>query len=152
MLKVQIPIPKVVPVDLPALVLAAFAAEAGPVAVQGVHGILGTSAMDLTLSEPYSERKITGKIKDLKRYAGKEVDQPGILTGSLYEGVDHQVEPGIGFSVGIQDGAGEANGEDYAEDLEERTQYLDKGVESVEMEMLQILETVIGRVIKEAGG
>ncbi len=154
MLKVQVPIPHTpLPEDLPSLVIEAFAAEAGPVAVDGVRTVLGTDAMHLALTEAYRDRKIAGKIKDLKRYPGKAEDQPGILTGSLYEGVDSQAEEGVGFSVGIAAGAGESeDGDDYASAIEERTEFLEHGVQSVEMPMKAILETVLGRVILEAGG
>lgn len=153
MLKTEIPIPRMFPVDLVPVVLEAFEAEAGPVAVEGVHNVLGTDALGLTLTEPYRERKIAGKVKDLKRYAGKAEDQPGILTGSVYEGINHQIEPGIGFSVGMADDAGiGSDGDDYGQALEERTEFLEKGVQSKEVQMKEILDAVIGRVIAEAGG
>ena len=153
MLKVTLPIPTCVPLDLPELVLAAFAEEAGPVAVEGVHDVLGTGQMHLALTEPYRDRKIQGKVKNLRRFPGKDADQPGILTGNVYEGVDHQMEPGVGFSVGLASGAGESeNGDDYGARIEERTHFLDTGVQGREAAMKQILETVLGRVIAEAGG
>ena len=157
MLKVEISVPSAFTFEMADKVMMDFVAEAGPIAVEGVQELLGTADLGLRLSASYREMKIRGEIEGMVRIPGKDEDQPGILTADLYHGVSFTptesegLEPFLGFTVGVAEGAGIApDGDDYAEKIEQETQFLERGVQSKEPQMQHVLESVLARVIAEA--
>ena len=70
--------------DLYGRVIKRFQVVAGELVVNAVKDVLGKDDL-YTLSEEYAKRK--PRIKGFKRVAGKDPDQPLILSGDMFENV-----------------------------------------------------------------
>jgi len=120
-----------------------FQKEAGERVVEAVQSVLGLDSI-YALNQPYAQAKEAGKTKPrMKHYPGKDFGQPLILTGNLYEGVTSHME-GDTLVVCVDPSHGlDPKGYDYAEELEERTQYLERGFAIVEPDLPDLLLFII---------
>lgn len=108
----------------------------GELSVEGIRRVLGTSEI-YQLDEVYREDKLAGRtVPPMKRYEGKAEDQPLILSGAMYDGITSEKPLGqdvitvlVPPDVGIGD-----DGEDYVAKWQERTDFFEKGLDSVRAE------------------
>lgn len=102
-----------------------IAEAVGPLLVEGVRGVLGTDEL-YRLSPEYA--KIKPGLPGYRRQAGKDPDQPLILTGDLYDSVESVP---IAGGVRVQVAAGAAmSDKDYAAYWEGEVDYLGRGIDA----------------------
>ena len=145
MLKITVKVPKagMLEGDIATRVMRRFAVEAGPAIVNHIRTIIGTDEMGLILSANYAKRK--PRMPEFRRYPGKSTDQPGILSGDMYENIDWELVEGDVIRVQVDAEHGlSPGGFDYAELLESRTGFLENGFDDL-LEPLSVLllETVM---------
>jgi hypothetical protein len=130
---------------LPDQVLKRFQEEGGQLVVQKVRSLLGQD-QTYRLSEPYASRKIAGRTNPkMKRFAGMSPDEPLVLSGGMYDGVEARIV-GNSIEVGIADGAGISDGGfDYAEKWEATVHFIEEGVREAEADLAELL----GRIVAE---
>lgn len=142
MFTISITLPDLVHLDgsLWKRVLPRFQKEAGDLVVEAVQNRLGEPGL-YDLSAGYAATK--SRRKGYKHIAGKPEDQPLIFTGALYEGLVAKAT-GDGVEISVQDGAAVTDkGYDYAEEWEQKVQYLEAGLQDVEDQLPGLLEQII---------
>lgn len=120
-------------------ILRRFAADAKSLIVSAVQSTLGHASL-YTLTPDYSRRK--PKSKDFVRFAGKDPDQPLILSGQMYYSVD-VVMSGDNLVLQLTPNATQKRGFDYGAFWEQQTQFLEKGLAIVEDQLAQLLLNII---------
>lgn len=89
--------------------------EMGDIVVQTIRGILGTDEMHLTLHPEYSARKLENPF--VYHVPGKSADQPGILSGALYNSISFAGNAaGVNLIVSDVRGTMRAKGYQFADD------------------------------------
>lgn len=103
--------------------------------VEAIKHELG-SADIYTLSPRYSRLKMEGKTRPrMNVFPGKAPDQPLILTGEMYNAVSSWREGFFTAHIGVDEYAGYGkDGFDYAQYWEQKTNYLEKGLENVDID------------------
>jgi hypothetical protein len=142
MLKIALQLPEMLHQDteLWTRILPRFQKEAGELIVQSVRDELGSPEI-YSLSEPYRDQK--PRRKGFQRVAGKAPDQPLIFSGAMFEAISAHAE-GEMLIVQVADGEALAkDGDDYAEQWEEVTHFLEKGFAKVEGLLAELLMTII---------
>jgi hypothetical protein len=117
-----------------------FQAEAGTLILDAIRAHLGSSSL-YTLSPEYSKAK--PKSKKFRRFPGKASDQPIILSGQGIYNALTVIPAGDGFVVQVEDSEGMNKGFDYAEKMEQLTQYLELGLADVENDLDEVLAGII---------
>lgn len=121
-------------------------AEAGPIYVKWIQMLLGQSAL-YRLSPDYKYRKLSGLTRPrMIRKAGKDIEQPLILTGAhIYDTITCNTDTGE-LVVGIPDSEGFSDeGFDIAGYWEDKTRYIELGIEAAEPD----IEKLVDRILKE---
>lgn len=128
-------------------ILSHYREKAGPLVVESIREVLGNEAeLGYDISDEYAIRK--ERDPRLRRIAGKSVNQPLILAGEIYEGLE-VVELDDGFAVQVREGAGVSpQGFDYADYFNDEfkgggLQYMGKGLDRVEEQFPGLLEDSI---------
>ena len=120
-------------------VIKRFTAEASPLILASIRSVLGTTEI-YELSPTYAARKPT--MKGFRRIAGKASTQPLIFSGDMYDAL--VVVPGNNnFYVEIDRSRINNHNPNYVEIWEERTQFVDKGIELVEDKLEELLMNIV---------
>lgn len=122
-------------------VLPRFQKEAGKLLVDKVRDLLGHDDL-YTLTPAYAERK--RRNPRLRRVAGKDPDQPLILTREgIYDAVEMRIDgQTVVISVNEAKGLSE-RGYDYAELWQARVDYLGKALDAVEDQFEDLLLDIV---------